>query len=471
MKLAISTFLACAWIGSSALAADSIGVIHKLSGQAVAQGEDGDTRTLSRGGAVYVHDRLRTEKASSLTMVFDDGTIVGIGPNSEMTIDDYMFNPKVREENHSSFQILRGVARFITDKITKLNPERFDVRTRYGGIGIRGCDIGCRLDEDRDYVYIIALHDADSVVVSLNPDVKSSGGLREIAVTEDGQTVVMSPDEGLLARPMDATELQQLEVEIPPSAETSQVPHRETATGLERPADPVEPVSIVADGDSSGVRPEGTSRNFADERTVGNDWSWGGWEQSPAVTHDSSHHSGLPAVRGNGSISIPNVVNSVLDSTVGGNTINSIVSRVPIVSDVILTVDASAMRDLTTKLIGSGGTISGDSSAGGRLVIPISLTDTILTGGDGGQVMLAIPSTISSLTTPIANTVAQTPLSNLTAPVNEVVQNLPVDTSSLINNEIIQNNGHSIQLNVPVVSPALNNVVPKLPLRLPRTGN
>ena len=53
----------------------------------------------------------------------------------------------------------------VTGKITKLNPEKFEVRTKMATIGIRGCDLGFRVEEKKENIYVIALHEDEGVKI------------------------------------------------------------------------------------------------------------------------------------------------------------------------------------------------------------------------------------------------------------------------------------------------------------------
>jgi hypothetical protein len=88
-----------------------------------------------------------------------------------MTIDEYVYTPGGKKSN-CALRFVRGVFRVITGQITKLNPERFRVKTRMATIGIRGCDLGFTVTELAEDVYVIAFHEAgESVVVYARPNV------------------------------------------------------------------------------------------------------------------------------------------------------------------------------------------------------------------------------------------------------------------------------------------------------------
>ncbi|OGV57642.1 MAG: hypothetical protein A2283_02850 [Lentisphaerae bacterium RIFOXYA12_FULL_48_11] len=69
---------------------------------------------------------------------------------------------------------MKGVFRVVTGKITKINPERFRVRTKMATIGIRGCDVGFFVTEQSANVYVISLKGKESITVVARD--KAGGG-------------------------------------------------------------------------------------------------------------------------------------------------------------------------------------------------------------------------------------------------------------------------------------------------------
>ena len=174
------------------MAIESVGTIGDVNGFATAKqpGEAG-VRILKRGSKVFLNDTVTTARGGRLQMIFVDGSTVRQGENSELVIDEYVFNPKVKKENSASFRITRGIIRVITDKITRLNPERFKVSTNYGTIGIRGCDLMFDISGDRESVIVVELHTADSVVVDLDvPAGPNRPAMKDRTVIREGGRVV-----------------------------------------------------------------------------------------------------------------------------------------------------------------------------------------------------------------------------------------------------------------------------------------
>lgn len=70
-----------------------------------------------------------------------DKTIITIGSNSKLNIDDYVYDETTPSNNKASFGFMEGSFKSITGKIGKLNKERFKLKTKSASIGIRGTTI------------------------------------------------------------------------------------------------------------------------------------------------------------------------------------------------------------------------------------------------------------------------------------------------------------------------------------------
>jgi hypothetical protein len=95
-------------------------------------------------GASVIHDeRIVTSAAGSTQLLFIDQTTLSIGPNSELTIDDYVFDTQ-RGVGKMTVSLGKGVMRFIGGQITHNGSAT--VKTPPATIGIRGGIADIRTD-------------------------------------------------------------------------------------------------------------------------------------------------------------------------------------------------------------------------------------------------------------------------------------------------------------------------------------
>ena len=187
-------------LGSGAGAAEPIGLVIGVQGDAHAVAIDGTQRVLSLKSPVYLKDTLRTGTGSKVQIMFNDDSLFSQGESSEIVVDEYVYNPAKKDENSFVVKVIRGISRVITGKITDLNPDRFTVKTRRATIGIRGCELGFQIETNYDQVYVVRIPQGKRIVIgSVAPgqaglDVTAPGWIR---IWDDGKLLegVLTPDD------------------------------------------------------------------------------------------------------------------------------------------------------------------------------------------------------------------------------------------------------------------------------------
>ena len=114
-------------------AAKGIGVASAVVNQ-VTGSYGGTNRPLSVGSAVFANERIRTSEASSAQFLLLDKTSLSIGPNADLALDRFIYDP---DGNSGSVVVkaTQGALRFITGA---LNPTHYTINTPVATLGIRG---------------------------------------------------------------------------------------------------------------------------------------------------------------------------------------------------------------------------------------------------------------------------------------------------------------------------------------------
>lgn len=92
-------------------------------------------RTLTLGAAIIHKERIRTDTAGSAHLLFMDRTTLNIGPNSDVLIDEFVFDPN-SNTGKMSVSLAKGVMRFVGGQIS--HNGNAQVKTPTASIGIRG---------------------------------------------------------------------------------------------------------------------------------------------------------------------------------------------------------------------------------------------------------------------------------------------------------------------------------------------
>lgn len=205
------TLLAAATV----FAAEPVGTIVSLTGNATATARDGTARNLELKSPVFLNDKIKTEANASLQMMFLDESVLSQGEKSEMTIDEYVYNPGKKEDNACTLNLGKGIFRAVTARITALNPERFKVKTKLATIGIRGCEVAFTITERGENIYALSLPDGKSIVITLNKGVSADNSLQ---ITGPGIMVRIEEGGEITQRPITPQEAIDLiqEITIPP---------------------------------------------------------------------------------------------------------------------------------------------------------------------------------------------------------------------------------------------------------------
>jgi hypothetical protein len=80
---------------------------------------------------------LRTGPAGSMGVTFKDNTIISIGPDTEVSVDDYLYEPS-KGDLKLGASIGKGTMQYVSGVIAKLKPEAVAIKTPTGTIGVRG---------------------------------------------------------------------------------------------------------------------------------------------------------------------------------------------------------------------------------------------------------------------------------------------------------------------------------------------
>ena len=126
--------IACA---NFAFASDTvIGSVKTATGKSTIV-RDGAAISANVGARLFQNDVLETGDDGALGIIFRDNTILSLGPNSKITINEFVFIPA--EEKFSFVtKMLKGTASYISGLIVKLSPDSARFETPTAMIGIRG---------------------------------------------------------------------------------------------------------------------------------------------------------------------------------------------------------------------------------------------------------------------------------------------------------------------------------------------
>jgi hypothetical protein len=108
------------------------------------------------GVALEVGDAVRTGRPGKARIVFRDESVMNVGEDSQIVIDEQVFAPSEGTVD-SVFRLLRGKVRTLVSEYYKEPTTRFEVQTDTSVSGVRGTDFIVVYDPDRRVTEVVGV--------------------------------------------------------------------------------------------------------------------------------------------------------------------------------------------------------------------------------------------------------------------------------------------------------------------------
>ncbi len=137
-KLIAASLLAALMLTPDVQAApEEIGTNAVVKGTVTLTGEDEIAVPAVVRGPVHLRDQVKTDRQSGLQVLLKDATVFTVGPDVEMTIDEFVYDPK-SDSNTIKAKVGRGMFRYMSGNAARLNPDNITIETPTSTMGIRG---------------------------------------------------------------------------------------------------------------------------------------------------------------------------------------------------------------------------------------------------------------------------------------------------------------------------------------------
>jgi hypothetical protein len=94
---------------------------------------------MASGDGLAAGQTLRTGADGAASVLLRDGTVLTVGPDTELEIGRFDFDATT-QEGHVLLRLLRGTMRVITGIVARIRPPAFEVHTPTAVVGVRGTD-------------------------------------------------------------------------------------------------------------------------------------------------------------------------------------------------------------------------------------------------------------------------------------------------------------------------------------------
>lgn len=131
-------------LGWSQPASEPVGYVKTVTGEAFVV-TAGQSVRAQPGTAVLRGSLLKTAQASAMGVAFKDNTLMSFGPDTEMTVEEYLYAPAEGDLKLST-RLARGSLNYVSGVIAKLKPTAVTVKTPTGIIGVRGTQFVAKVE-------------------------------------------------------------------------------------------------------------------------------------------------------------------------------------------------------------------------------------------------------------------------------------------------------------------------------------
>jgi FecR protein len=136
--------------GNNIAPAVPIGITIDASTQVVGSG-GGGKRLIHKDSPVFSDDRLRANRTGNAQIVLKDNTRMVVGPNAQVTIDDFVFATDTTFQK-ITVRATKGAFRFISGRS---GHDAYTIETPTGTIGVRGTSFDVAIEPGRTHVTVV----------------------------------------------------------------------------------------------------------------------------------------------------------------------------------------------------------------------------------------------------------------------------------------------------------------------------
>lgn len=138
--------VALIFLSTFALADDAVvGYVKTVKGEAYVVSA-GKPVKAAVGTPVQAGSVLKTGAQASLGVTFKDNTVMSFGPDTVLTVDEYIYAPNQGSVKLGA-SLAKGTLAYLSGAIAKIKPDAVTVKTPTGTIGVRGTHFVVKVED------------------------------------------------------------------------------------------------------------------------------------------------------------------------------------------------------------------------------------------------------------------------------------------------------------------------------------
>lgn len=137
IKVSSSALLAFSVVNPAFALGEAIGINSAVKGNVSVQSGNQNAKQAVVKDDVLLGDAITSALDSSLQVLLKDETIFTVGPDCELIIDKFVYDPS-KITNNMGATVSKGMFRFMSGNISKSGTDNVSINTPVASIGIRG---------------------------------------------------------------------------------------------------------------------------------------------------------------------------------------------------------------------------------------------------------------------------------------------------------------------------------------------
>tara|TARA_B100001250_G_C19795640_1_gene788587 strand:+ start:1639 stop:2217 length:579 start_codon:yes stop_codon:yes gene_type:complete len=172
---------------ANASTSEFIGVIGAAIGEIKNQKEE----VLINGSKIYYGDTIIVGQQSNAQILFLDQTVITVGEKSELTIDEFIYDPDTNDGKFVS-NIKSGTVKIITGEISKKNPDNLEIKIPTGTIGARGTEFVVLAESSKESTVVLLGPGPKNTLGMIAGNLEVSDGINSVNIIQPGFETVVS---------------------------------------------------------------------------------------------------------------------------------------------------------------------------------------------------------------------------------------------------------------------------------------
>ena len=156
-----------------------------IIGAAIGDIKNQKDEKLANGSKIFFGDTIISNSKSNAQILFLDQTVLTLGEETELTIDEFVYDPNSQDGSFVS-TVKTGTVKFITGQISKKNPDNLEVKVPAGTLGARGTEFVVLSETNNESTVVLLGPGPNNTLGMIPGNLILSDGINSVNITNPG---------------------------------------------------------------------------------------------------------------------------------------------------------------------------------------------------------------------------------------------------------------------------------------------